>query len=114
MLCIALKLILDFLLFRSAGIFGISVSTAFCLLLYGLIMGILLHRDIGNFLNQDLIYFILRLGLPVAGMLAVILGGRYLHMSGRFVFLLPLAISGCVYLGIAFFSSIRETILVRE
>ena len=114
MVCISLKLLLDFLLYRTAGIIGISLSTALCLLLYALIMGILLHREIGNFLGKDLLHFIFQLGLPVSGMLAIILGSRFLDIGGRMVFLLPLAVSGLVYLGIAYFSSIRETILVRE
>jgi len=115
MLCIFLKLLLDFLLFRTAGIIGISLSTAFCLLLYALIMSILLHREIGNFLSKDLMHFIVQLGLPIAGMLAIILGSSFLQIGGRLVFLLPLVVSGLVYLGIAYFNSIiRETILVRE
>jgi putative peptidoglycan lipid II flippase len=113
MLCIGLKLLLDFLLFRTAGIIGISASTAFCLLLYAIIMGLLLYKEIGNFLSQDLLYFILQLSVPVAGMLAVIFTSRYLEFGGRLAFLLPLILSGCVYLGICYFSSIRKSIFVK-
>jgi len=113
MLCIVVKLVLDFLLFRTAGIIGISASTAVCLLLYAIIMGVLLHREIGSFMDRDLFYFVLRLGVPVAGMMAVILVSRYLEFGGRFAFLLPLLISGCVYVGISYFSSIRDIVLLK-
>jgi len=38
--CISLKLVLDLLLYRTAGIVGISLSTAVCLLTFAVIMGI--------------------------------------------------------------------------
>lgn len=109
--CIGLKLLLDFLLFRTAGIVGISVSTAVCLLVYAVIMGTLLHREIGSFLGRDWFYFLVQLGLPVAGMIAVVLGGRYMQFDGRLTFLLPLLLSGLVYLGISYLSPIRNSIL---
>ncbi len=109
--CIGLKLLLDFLLFRTAGIVGISVSTAVCLLVYAVIMGTLLHREIGSFLGRDWFYFLVQLGLPVAGMVAVVLGGRYMQLDGRLTFMLPLLVSGLVYLGIAWLSPIRHSIL---
>ena len=109
--CIGLKLLLDFLLFRTAGIVGISVSTAVCLLVYAVIMGTLLHREIGSFLGRDWFYFLVQLGLPVAGMIAVVLGGRYMQFDGRLTFLLPLLLSGLVYLGISYLSPIRSSIL---
>ena len=113
--CIGLKLLLDFLSFRTAGIIGISVSTAVCMLIYAVIMGILLHREIGSFLGKDVIYFIFQLGLPIAGMIAVILGSRYLPLGGRMAFLLPLLLSGLVYVGTAYLSPIRHSILgVKE
>jgi putative peptidoglycan lipid II flippase len=113
--CLALKLGLDWLLFRSAGIIGIAGSTAVCLLVYAVVMAGLLHREIGAFLNRELVSFILRLGLPAAGMIAVILGGYYLQLGhGRLAFLLPLLLSGAVYLGISYFSNIRYSILVKS
>ena len=109
--CIGLKLLLDFLLFRTAGIVGISVSTAVCLLVYAVIMGTLLHREIGSFLGRDWFYFLVQLGLPVAGMVAVVLGGRYMLLDGRLTFMVPLLLSALVYLGIAWLSPIRNSIL---
>jgi putative peptidoglycan lipid II flippase len=113
--CIGLKLLLDFMFFRTAGIVGISVSTAVCMLIYALIMGFFLHREIGSFLGWDVVYFIFQLGLPIVGMAAVIVGGHYLPFNGRMVFLLPLLLSGLVYLGIAYLSPIRQSLLgVKE
>lgn len=112
--CLALKLGLDYLLFRSLGIAGIAGSTAFCLLVYAVVMAGLLHRDIGAFLTRELLKFILRLGLPAAGMIGVIVAGRYLLPGqGRLAFLLPMLVSGAVYLGISYFSNIRYSILVK-
>jgi integral membrane protein MviN len=109
--CLVLKVVLDMLLFKTAGIAGISVSTAVCLLVYALVMGILLHREIGSFLGWDLVYFVLQLGFPVAGMIAVVLAGRYLSLSGKLAFLLPLLASGLVYLGVSWVSPVRRSIL---
>ncbi len=114
MLCIGLKLLLDFWLFETSGIIGISASTAFCLLLYAIIMALLLRREIGNFLDRSSFYFVFQLGLPVLGMMAVILGSRYLPLTGRFTFLIPLLASGCVYLLIAYFTSIIKSIFTKE
>ncbi|MEA4924836.1 MAG: murein biosynthesis integral membrane protein MurJ [Syntrophomonadaceae bacterium] len=110
-LCLMLKLLLDLLLFRTAGIAGISISTAVCLLVYALVMGVLLHREIGSFLGRDLLYFIFQLGFPLAGMASVVLAGRYLGLAGRLTFLLPLLVSGLVYLGTAYLSPVRHSIL---
>jgi putative peptidoglycan lipid II flippase len=114
MICVSLKLVLDFWLFRISGIIGISTSTALCLLLYAIIMGYLLRREIGNFLNRSSLYFMFQLGLPVLGMMAVILGSRYLPLSGRLAFLIPLTASGCVYLLIAYFTNIIKDVFVKE
>ncbi|MDD4803421.1 MAG: murein biosynthesis integral membrane protein MurJ [Syntrophomonas sp.] len=116
MLCIVLKLFLDFWLFRTSGIIGISVSTAVCLFIYAIIMALLLRREIGNFLNRSSVTFLLQLILPTAGMLAVILGSRYFPLlgEGKLFFLLPLALSGCVYLLIAYFSNIITNIFLKE
>lgn len=113
LICLALKVVLDLFLFRSAGIVGISVSTSACLLLYAIILAVLLHRELGAFLDRKLCVFALQLMLPVAGMVLVIMGGRFLHLDGRSTFLLPLLLSGAVYLGISYFSNIRYSILVK-
>ena len=55
--------------------------------------------------------FFSQLALPVAGMIGVVLGGNYLHLNGRITFLLPLLMSGLVYLVISYFSPIRNSLV---
>lgn len=116
MICLALKVILDLLLYKSAGIAGISASTAVCLLVYALIMSICAGREIGGFAGSGLLVFTLRMLPSVAVMLAVIyvfkllLPGEGLIMS----FLLPLGLSGCAYLGAARLTRIDRVFYLRE
>ncbi len=109
--CIGLKLLLDFIFYKTAGIAGISLSTAGCLLLYAIIMGFPLHRKMGGFIAWDLLTFLIQLALPVAGLVAVVLGGHHLQLDGRQTFIVPLLISIIAYLGIAYLSPIRLKIL---
>lgn len=103
LLCVGLNVGLDFLLYKSAGISGISLSTAFCLLLYGVIMGIMIKRELGGFPLRELMAFGTGLLLPAGGMLAVIVGfGLLLPGKTGLFFLLPLALSGAVYLVLAY------------
>ncbi len=111
LLCLGLKLLLDLMLYKTVGIIGISLSTAVCLLIYAIIVGTLLYREIGSFLGMDLLKFFSQLALPVAGMIGVVLGGNYLHLNGRITFLLPLLMSGLVYLVISYFSPIRNSLV---
>ncbi len=103
LLCVGLNVGLDFVLSKSFGISGISLSTAFCLLLYGVIMGIMIRRELGGFPLRELMAFAARLLLPAGGMLAVILGfGLLLPWKTGLFFLLPLALSGIIYLSLAY------------
>jgi putative peptidoglycan lipid II flippase len=112
LLCIGLKLVLDYTLFRTAGITGISLSTAACLLVYAIIMGALLYKEIGSFINRDLFYFMVQLLLPTAGLCLIVIGYQhYWPVAGKLTFILPLALSGLVYVGIAWFSPVRKSIL---
>jgi len=105
--CLTLKVILDLILYKTAGIAGISLSTAFCLLLYGVIMGLMIRKNIGTLPAREIAAFTLRLLLPVAGMLAVIIGFRFLPgSSSRFYFLLPLSGSGLVYLALSWITGL--------
>lgn len=114
LLCLFLKLILDLLLFRSTGIAGISLSTAFCLLLYGIIMIYMVRREIGGFMGRELLSFAGRLIFPTAAMLAVIFAARHFYPAASgFFFLLPLTLSGCVYMGIAYISGLRQSIVLK-
>lgn len=112
--CLLLKLILDLLLFKSTGIAGISLSTAFCLLLYGLIMIYMVRREIGGFMGRELLAFAGKLLFPTVAMLAVVFAFRHFYTaSSGFFFLLPLALSGCVYLGIAYISGLKQNIVLK-
>lgn len=105
--CLLLKLLLDLVLYKAAGITGISLSTAFCLLLYGVIMGFMIWKDIGALPVRELAVFTLRLLLPMAGMLAVIIAFHFLPgNSSRLFFLLPLCGSGIVYLALAWITGL--------
>jgi len=107
MVCLALKVILDLILYKTAGIAGISLSTAFCLLLYGVIMGLMIRKNIGTLPVREIAAYTLRLLLPIAGMVAVIIGFRFLpESSSRLFFLLPLCCSGLVYLALAWVTNL--------
>ncbi|MEN6460040.1 MAG: murein biosynthesis integral membrane protein MurJ, partial [Syntrophomonas sp.] len=109
MVCIAIKVLLDLILFRSAGITGISGSTAFCLLLYAIIMSFLISREIGGFLRKDLFFYGLKLILPVISMILVIVLFKFFINGGVVLtFLLPLTLSGCIYLGIAYLIGLNK------
>lgn len=109
-ICIVIKIGLDLMLFRTEGIIGISVSTSIVMLIYALIIGILLRREIGSYLGKDVLIFVLQLLLPVTGMIAIIMLGKWLHIGGL-AFILPFAASGFIYVGIAYLGPVRSSIM---
>lgn len=116
MVCLALKVILDLLLYRTAGIAGISASTAVCLLVYAVIMSTMTSREIGGFAGSGLLIFAVRMLPALAVMLGVILVFK-LVVSGEgliMAFLLPLTLSGCAYLGVARLTRIDRIFYLRE
>ena len=108
--CLVLKVGLDLLLYNTYGIIGISISTSLVMLIYALVTGYLLRKEIGSFLGRDLLNFLMQMLLPAAAMIAVILLGRWLGLEG-WKFLLPFCISGLLYVGVAFLTPIRSIIL---
>jgi len=115
LVCLLLHFVLNLMFYRQAGIAGLALSTAFCLLLYALIMGIMVRRVIGSFLGRDIVNFFLRLGLPAAGMIAIIFAGKHLFTDGIWLsFLLPLTASGIVYLLLAWFTGFRQELIMKE
>lgn len=115
MFCLGLKLLLDLLLYRSAGLVGISASTAFCLLVYAIIMSIMTSREIGGFSGSGLLVFALRMLPALAVMLGVILVFKLLATEGLIMaFLLPLVLSGCAYLAAARLTRIDSVFYLRE
>lgn len=113
--CIVLNLVLDSLLFKQAGILGLSLSTSLCMLIYAGIMTVMLGREIGDFVNRDLAVYLLKLAAPSLGLLAVVWGFSILDIgTGRIGFLVPLTVSGLVYLGIGHQCGLIKVFFVRE
>lgn len=103
------------ILLAPRGLIGISGSTAAALLVYGIIMAILVRREIGGISLGQVLPYALRLIIPVLGMLGVILAFRSLHGSGWLMgFLLPAGLSGLVYLLLAYALKLLEVFRVRE
>lgn len=116
MICLALKVTLDLVLYKTAGIVGISASTAVCLLVYAIIMSILANREIGGFAHTGLLVFLMRMLPSVGVMLAIIFIFKLLFSTGGLVmgFLLPFVLSGCAYLGAARLTRIDRVFYLRE
>lgn len=115
LICLALNYIFDYFFSRKTGIAGLSLSTSASLLLYGVIMTVMTIRQVGNFLNRDLIAYLLKLLLPSAGLLSVV---WLFHLTGSasrvYGFLLPLLLSSLVYLGIAHLCGLSKVFFTRE
>lgn len=97
------------------GIAGVSISTAVALLLYAIIMFVLVHKNIGGFAYREVLIYALKLLIPVAGMLGVVIGFKYLGAAGLIMaFLLPLMLSGLVYLALAYICQLIQVFTKKE
>ena len=115
MACLALKVVLDLMLYRTAGIPGISASTAFCLLVYAIIMSTMTSREIGGFGGTGLLAFAVRMLPALAVMLGIIVVVKLVAGEGLIMgFLLPLALSGCAYLAVARLTRLDRVFYLRE
>lgn len=115
LICLVLKFAFDYLFFRQTGIVGLSLSTALALLLYGILMTFMLSRKIGNFINRDLIWYLLRLMLPSAGLCGVVVVfQRFYPTSSAYGFLIPLIVSGVIYLVISHLCGLSKVFFARE
>ncbi len=113
-ICLTVNVVLN-LVFLDYGIIAISGGTAIALLLYALIMGTLVTKEIGSFMQNDFFSYLARLAVPTAFMVAVILGFKYLHFTGIIMgFLLPLALSGLIYLVVAHITHLTTEFNLRE
>ncbi len=113
--CLFLHVVLNLLFFRSSGIAGLAISTAVALLVYAIVMGFMVYRVIGAFLGSDFWNFLLRLALPVSGMLICIILCRHFLPAGLWTsFLLPLLLSGLVYLLLAWWGGLAKEIILKE
>lgn len=114
LICLAINLILNKVLL-SYGIIAITGATAFALLVYAIIMAFLLRKEIGNFLTYDFFLYLAKLSIPLFFMLIIIFLFKYLKFSGLIMgFLLPLAISGIMYLLVAYFTNLTKEFNLRE
>ncbi len=115
LLCLLLHLVLNLLLFKQLGIAGLALSTSAALMLYALIMGLMVYRVIGSFLGTDFWKYLLRLGLPLGGMLLCIVAGKEFLPPGLWTsFLLPLGLSGLFYLLLAWLTGLVKEIRLKE
>ncbi|WP_061212818.1 murein biosynthesis integral membrane protein MurJ [Syntrophomonas wolfei] len=114
LLCLLINLLLDFLLFRQAGIAGISLSTSFCLLLYGVIMSFMVRQEVGSFVGRDFLLFAGKLSVPAGAMLGVVYASKCFFPGGPvYAFLLPLLLSAGAYLGAAWVMGLRKDLLLK-
>lgn len=115
LICLTLKFVFDYFFYRQTGIIGLSLSTSLALLLYGIIMTIMLSREIGSFIDRELSSYLLRLLLPSAGLCGVVVVfQRFYQTTSVFGFLIPLMISGVIYLVIAHFCGLSKVFFARE
>lgn len=113
-ICLAVNVILN-IMFLDYGIIAISGGTAVALTLYALIMGTMVKKEIGNFMQGDFLIYLIRLTIPTAFMLAVIIGFKYLHFTGIIMgFLLPAIVSGLIYLAVAHVTKLTAEFNLRE
>lgn len=113
--CVLLNLGLNYAFFRSAGIAGLSLSTAFTMLIYAILMSVFLTRAIGHFISPDLVGYLIKLILPLLAMLGIIWGfaATGWGVSGL-GFLLPLLGSSLVYLGVSYLLGLIRVFFLKE
>ena len=110
LVCLAMKLGLNIWFAQTGSLAGISLSTAFCLAVYAIILYVCLKKELGNnLIDQTFPPFILKLMLPLSAMTAIVcLGKCHPVLSGSVVFLMPLGLSGLVYLGLSYIMGLKE------
>lgn len=114
LVCLLINIVGNMLL-MPWGIIGLSASTAVAMLVYGIIMTLLAHRELGGLSLGQVLPYAARLLIPVLGMLAVIEGFQYgLPGQGWLLgFLVPAAVSGVVYLGLAYILRLLDVFRLR-
>lgn len=114
-LCLGLNLLANRLLYESCGITGLTLSTTGIMLLYALVMGAMVYREVGPFIQRDFLAFALRLLLPTALLVAVIAAApRVLPVWGPLTFLLPLLLGGALYVLVAVRMGLWRILLLPE
>ncbi len=113
-ICLTVNISLN-VAFLNYGIIALTGGTALVLLLYAIIMGYMVIKEIGNFFRQDFFIYLARLSIPLLFMLAIIGGFKYLNLAGIIMgFLLPLALSGLIYLAVAHVTHLTKEFNLRE
>jgi hypothetical protein len=93
----------------------LSLSTAATMLFYALVMSVMLTREIGAFINRDLLIYLFKLLFPSLAMLGVVWGFAFMGWGTSGVsFLLPLTASIVVYLGIAYILGLIKVFFLKE
>lgn len=113
-ICLTLNIILD-LLFLDYGIITLSLSTALALMLYALITGVMVIREVGNFMDREFLNFVIKLFIPGLGMIGVIELFARLQLKGAVLsFLLPAILSGLLYVILAYILKFTDEFNLRE
>jgi len=100
--CIVLNVLLNLAVFRTYGIAGISLTTAFCMFLYAAILFFFLRKEIGAGMGLSVIFGVVRCVPPLLAMLLVFIAGRHFDSNSMIVALATMAAGGAVYLAVAF------------
>ena len=116
LVCLTINVLGNILMVASWGLIGLSAATALAMLVYAIIMAVLAHRELGGLSLGQVLPYAARLLIPVLGMVAVIRGFAYLLPGEGWLmgFLVPAALSGIVYLGLAYPLKLLEVFRLRE
>ncbi|MDO4540350.1 MAG: lipid II flippase MurJ, partial [Syntrophomonadaceae bacterium] len=113
--CLGLNLLANELLCDSFGVTGLGLSTVGVLWLYAIIMGVLVYREVGGFIQRDLFSFALRLLLPTAFLvLTMALAPVVIPSWGLLTFLLPMGVGGGLYVLIAIRMGLWRILLLKD
>lgn len=100
--CIVLNVLLTFMVYRTYGIAGISITTAFCMLLYAGILLFFLRKKLGAGMGLSVIFGLVRCMPPLLAMLLVFFVARRVYGDSMLIALATMAAGGAVYLAVAF------------
>jgi putative peptidoglycan lipid II flippase len=116
LVCLTINVLGNVLLVGPWGLIGLSAATALAMLVYAIIMAVLAHRELGGLSLGQVLPYAARLLIPVLGMVAVIRSFAYLLPGGGWLmgFLVPAALSGIIYLGLAYPLKLLEVFRLRE
>lgn len=113
-ICLTLNVFLNWA-FLDYGIIALSASTAIVLMIYALITGFMVTREVGVFLDREFWTYIIKLLIPSSGMVLIIELFAHLNMEGLlFSFLLPSILSGLIYVVLAYFLKFTNEFNLRE